>query len=132
MSEKKTKKFNPPTVIGKKVDEAKIQRAKQLRKQMTEEEVALWQRLRANQLNGFHFRRQQIIEGFIVDFYCHAAKLVVEVDGEIHEQQIKYDEQRDKVLLARGLQVLRIKNKEVRENLPEVLARIVARCSGKI
>jgi very-short-patch-repair endonuclease len=57
-----------------------------------------WQHLRANQLNGLHFRRQQIIDGFIADFYCHVARLVIEVDGEIHQQQAEYDAERDRVL----------------------------------
>jgi very-short-patch-repair endonuclease len=55
-------------VIGQKVDSALRQRAKELRREMTAEEKILWQHLRANRLHGFHFRRQQIIDGFIVDF----------------------------------------------------------------
>ena len=68
-------------IIGQRIDPAKAQRARELRRRMTTEEKALWQRLRANRLDGFHFRRQQVIDGFIVDFYCHAASLVVETDG---------------------------------------------------
>jgi len=115
-------------VIGQKVDPAKVQRAKELRRQMTGEEKVLWQQLRANRLDGFHFRRQQVIDGFVVDFYCHATGLVVEVDGEVHQQQAEYDAERDRHLSARGLRVLRIRNREVRENLPEILARIAAAC----
>ena len=115
-------------VIGQNVDRAKVQRAKELRRQMTGEERILWQQLRTNRLEGFHFRRQQVIDGFIVDFYCHAAGLVVEVDGGVHEGQAEYDEERDRLLSARGLRVLRVENREVRENLPDVLARIVAAC----
>jgi very-short-patch-repair endonuclease len=115
-------------VIGQKVTPIKIQRAKELRRQMTQEEKILWQHLRANQLNGLHFRRQQIIDGFIADFYCHAARLVIEVDGEIHQQQAEYDAERDRLLSARGLRLLRIKNEEVRQNLDSVLARIAKGC----
>jgi very-short-patch-repair endonuclease len=115
-------------VIGQKVTPIKIQRAKELRSQMTQEEKILWQHLRANRLNGLHFRRQQIIDGFIADFYCHAARLAIEVDGEIHQQQAEYDEERDQVLSARGLRLLRIKNEEVRQNLDSVLARIAKAC----
>jgi very-short-patch-repair endonuclease len=79
-------------------------------------------------LNGLHFRRQQIIDGFIADFYCHAARLVIEVDGEIHQQQAEYDAERDRVLLAPGLRLLRIKNEEVRQNLNSVLMRIATAC----
>src|ERR671933_105018 len=116
-------------VIGQKVTRIKVQRAKELRRQMTQEEKKLWQHLRANQLNGLHFRRQQIIDGFITDFYCHAARLVIEVDGEIHQQQAEYDAERDRILLARGLRLLRIRNEQVRQNLDKVLARISTVCS---
>ena len=115
-------------VIGQNVDRAKVQRAKELRRQMTGEERILWQQLRTNRLEGFHFRRQQVIDGFIVDFYCHTAGLVVEVDGGVHEGQAEYDEERDRLLSARGLRVLRVENRKVREDLPDVLARIVAAC----
>ncbi len=93
---------------------------------MTAEEGILWQHVRGNQLQGFHFRRQQVIDGFIVDFYCHAAGLVVEVDGGIHEQQAGYDAERDRVLAGRGLRILRIQNEEVRNDLAMVLRRIGA------
>jgi very-short-patch-repair endonuclease len=116
-------------VIGQKVDPIKTQLAQALRRQMTAEEKILWQHLRANRLNGLHFRRQQIIDGFIADFYCHAAGLVIEVDGKIHEKQIEYDAERDKVLSARGLRLLRIKNEEVRQELDKVLKRILTACS---
>ncbi len=115
-------------VIGQKVTPVKVQRAKELRRQMTQEEKILWQHIRANRLNGLHFRRQQIIDGFIADFYCHAARLVIEVDGEIHQQQTEYDAERDRDLLERGLRLLRIKNEEVRQNLNSVLMRIATAC----
>ncbi|MEH2369274.1 endonuclease domain-containing protein [Nostoc sp.] len=116
-------------VIGYKADLVKVQRAKELRQQMTPEEKILWQHLCANRLNGLHFRRQQIINGFIADFYCHATALVIEVDGKIHEQQAEYDAERDKVLSVRGLRLLRIKNEEVRHELDKVLMRISTACS---
>ena len=99
---------------------------------MTQEEKVLWKHLRANRLDGYHFRRQQVIDGFIVDFYCHAAGLVVEVDGEVHRQQIDYDVERDRVLSKHGLSILRIMNEEVRENLSGVLSRIADACRGEI
>ena len=69
---------------------------------------------RANKL-GVHFRRQQVIQGFIVDFYCHRAGLVVEVDGDIHDLQKDEDERREKVLSEMGLRVVRFGNEVVRE-----------------
>jgi very-short-patch-repair endonuclease len=95
---------------------------------MTPEEKLLWQRLRANRLQGLHFRRQQIIDGFIVDFYCHAADLVIELDGPAHQRRTDYDAERDRVISARGLRVLRIANSEITHDLEGVLARVVAVC----
>ncbi len=116
------------TVIGQKVKSEIAQRARELRRQMTLQERVLWKRLRTNRLEGFHFRRQQAIEGFIVDFYCHAASLIVEVDGPIHEQQAEYDDERDRILTARGFRVMRVRNEEVERDLEGVLERIAAAC----
>jgi very-short-patch-repair endonuclease len=115
-------------VIGQKVDSIKVQRAKELRRRMTPEEEMLWKALRANRLGGLHFRRQQIISGFIVDFYCHAAKVIVEVDGTVHERQAQADRERDQILTAKGFSVLRFTNDEIRENFTEVLAKIMNAC----
>jgi very-short-patch-repair endonuclease len=62
-------------LVGQKIAPMKMQRAKHLRHKSTQAEDALWQCLRRNQLEGLHFRRQQIIDGFIADFYCHAAAM---------------------------------------------------------
>jgi very-short-patch-repair endonuclease len=105
-----------------------VQRAKDLRRDMTAEERLLWSRLRANQVSGHHFRRQQIIDGFIVDFYCHSASLVIEVDGGVHQNQTAYDAERDTVLASRGLTIIRVTNDEVRRALAGVVARIAAAC----
>ena len=115
-------------VIGQHVDPVKVERAKELRRNMTEAEAILWQQLRGNRLNGLHFRRQQVIDGFIVDFYCHAAGLVVEVDGGIHAGQADCDVERDCVLAERGLRVLRVTNEDVRNDLSGVLGRILEAC----
>jgi very-short-patch-repair endonuclease len=118
-------------VIGQTVDAAKVQRAKELRRRMTAEERRLWEHLRTNRLDGFHFRRQQVIDGFIVDFYCHAAGLMVELDGAIHQQQEEYDAERDRRLSAHGLRVLRIRNQDVWNDLDDVLACIAVACRGE-
>jgi very-short-patch-repair endonuclease len=117
--------MNRYIVRGQKVDADKVRRAEEFRHQMTDEERTLWRHLRANRLHGFHFRRQQLIDGFIVDFYCHAAGLIVEVDGPVHQQQAGYDAERDRVLAARDLRILRIRNEEVRQDLQGVLDRIL-------
>ncbi len=113
-------------VRGRGASQAKDARAREMRAHPTPEEGLLWQRLRRNGL-GVHFRRQQIIDGFIVDFYCHAAGLVVEVDGPIHEQQVSYDEERDAIIAARGLRLFRVTNERVRANLPSVLVEVAAK-----
>lgn len=82
-----------------------------------------WQELRANKL-GVRFRRQQVIQGFIVDFYCHRAGLVVEVDGDIHDLQQDEDARREKVLTEMGLSMVRFRNDEVVRNMSAVIDKI--------
>lgn len=117
-------------VIGQKVSPEKVARAEELRQDMTPTEKILWAQLRTNRLDGLHFRRQQVIAGFIVDFYCHAAGLAVELDGPIHAQRADYDRERDRVLKEIGVRVLRFKNEEVLENLEAVLTAIREACQG--
>jgi very-short-patch-repair endonuclease len=115
-------------VIGQKVGPTMWQTAKQLRRQMTPEEKVLWQHLRAKRLGGLRFRRQQIIGRYIVDFYCHATELVIELDGAAHAYQVEQDQEREAFLSGRGLRVLRFKNQQVREDLPSVLSQIAEAC----
>ena len=110
-------------VTNQKITKEKLQRAKELRREMTPAEKILWEELRANKL-GVYFRRQQVIQGFIVDFYCHKAGLVIEVDGDIHDLQKEEDERREKVLSALGLRVVRFRNDEVMRNLSAVVGKI--------
>lgn len=116
-------------VTGQRVQAEKLQRAKWLRRAMTEAEKRLWPFLRSNRLGGWHFRRQQVIDGWIVDFYCHAAGLVIELDGPVHESRVEDDQERDRVLEQKGLRVLRITNQEVFAGLEAVLQRIQQVCS---
>jgi len=110
-------------VTGQKVAKAKLERAKELRREMTPAEKILWEELRANKL-GVHFRRQQVIEGFIVDFYCHKSALVVEVDGDVHDLQQEEDARREKALREMGLRVVRFRNDEVMRELSAVVGII--------
>jgi very-short-patch-repair endonuclease len=103
-------------------------RAKEMRRNMTPAESKLWYHLRRNNLSNFHFRRQQIIESYIVDFYCHLAKLVVEVDGSGHLDQTEYDQKRDEFLAGLGLKVLRFYNFDVIEDIDTVLEVILEHC----
>ena len=116
-------------VTNQKVTKEKLQRAKELRRDMTPAEKILWNELRANKL-GVHFRRQQVIAGFIVDFYCHKSALVVEVDGDVHDLQQEEDARREKALSALGLMVVRFRNDEVVKELSTVIGKIRQIISG--
>ena len=100
------------------------QRAQEMRRFATPAERALWQGLRRRTL-GAYFRRQFPIGPYILDFYCHAARLVVEVDGETHADPAS-DRKRNDWLTRRGLKVLRLWNNDVLENLSGVLQAIGA------
>src|SRR5258708_4763728 len=95
---------------GQKVQAEKLSLAKRLRREMTWTERSLWKDLRRNGVDGFHFRRQQVIGGYIVDFFCDSAKLAIELDGTVHQEQWEYDESRDKAISRCGVRVLRISN----------------------
>jgi len=105
--------------------------ARAMRREMTEAEAILWNHLRGNRCDGLHFRRQQVIDGFIADFYCHAVGLIVEADGSIHERQVDYDLLRDRLLSTRGLRVVRFSNDRIHTDLPAVLAEIQSLAIGK-
>jgi very-short-patch-repair endonuclease len=102
------------------------QRAKELRKIQTTAEQILWDRLRNRRLCELKFRRQHPIGAYIVDFYCDEDRLVIELDGGIHDQQKEQDEQRDSQLAAYGFHILRFQNQEVESNLEVVLGKIAA------
>ena len=116
------------TAINRRISPVKAALAKEFRSNMTPSEKILWKHLRTNKLGGFHFRRQQVIQGFIADFYCHAAGIIIEIDGGIHKQQQKYDSERDKVLSYGGFKVIRFKDTDVYKKLPMVLNSILEAC----
>ena len=86
----------------------------------------MWQVLRDRRCDGLKFRRQQPMGRFVVDFYCAELKLVIEVDGPIHESQRQRDAERQAVLEATGLRFLRVTSDQVIHDLPTVLASIQA------
>lgn len=116
------------TVIGLPVARRKEARARQLRQQMTPAEAALWQRLRNNQMDCLRFRRQQVIAGFIVDFYCHAAGVIVNVDGEVHRELEAAYAERDMILTARGFASIHITNDQALNRIEDTLATIESAC----
>jgi very-short-patch-repair endonuclease len=95
--------------------------AKNLRKNSTEAEKKLWLHLRAKQFQGLKFRKQAPMGRYIVDFVCHAKKLVIEVDGGQHAADKSRDRQRGIWLRAQGYEVMRFWNNEVLENVEGVL-----------
>jgi very-short-patch-repair endonuclease len=100
--------------------------AKRLRRDSTDAERALWFRLRDRRLDGRKFRRQVPIEGYVVDFLCVDAHLIIELDGGQHVVQAAADMKRTKVLEAAGYLVLRFWNNDVLGNMDGVLETIVA------
>jgi very-short-patch-repair endonuclease len=100
--------------------------AKELRKSMTEAEEMLWKQIRNNKLKGLKFRRQHPLDIFIADFYCHERKLILELDGGIHDtpEQMEYDEGRTAELEEKGFKILRFKNDEVLNDINQVLEKI--------
>ena len=100
-----------------------LENRRQLRKNMTAAEVRLWQALRSEKLFGRKFRRQHSIENFIVDFYCPAEKLIIELDGLVHHQKdiIQNDQERDTRLYQLGFIVLRFENNAIFSDLEKVL-----------
>jgi very-short-patch-repair endonuclease len=96
-----------------------------LRNQSTDAERYLWQHLRGKQLAGYRFRRQLPIAGFIADFACLEAKLMVELDGGQHAQHVGYDEQRDRLIEAQGFRILRFWDNQVFLETQAVLEQIM-------
>ena len=115
-----TRRINPLTTT----------RARSLRTGMTETERLLWQVLRGKQINGYRFRRQHPIGRYIADFACIEQKMVIELDGGQHQDQLVYDQARSTFLQAQGWQVLRFWNNDVLNNIDGVLASIAERLSG--
>ncbi len=92
-----------------------------MRSAPTLSELKLWTHLRKRQIARFKFRRQYVIHTFIVDFYCPAAKLIIEVDGPIHFSQGELDKEREEYLKSLGYRVIRFTNEQVTANLEAVI-----------
>ena len=95
--------------------------SKELRKKSTLAEVLLWNRLKGSKLLGFGFLRQRPIHKYIVDFCCPKLKLVIEIDGESHREKFEKDQIREKDLLALGSHVLRFSDRDVKQDMSNVL-----------
>ena len=108
-------------------NEETIHYAQILRKSMTEAEKILWNELKSRKLNGLKFRRQHPIHWYVADFYCHEKRLIIEIDGRIHEHEDlkEHDENRTAELERLGITVIRFKNDQVLNSLKEVLNEII-------
>ncbi len=111
-----------------RASEAVQQRARELRRAQTPAEEKLWACLRRKQLYDLKFRRQHPVGPFILDFYCAAHKLAVEIDGPSHGSQMVYDQARTAWLEERGYRVIRFTNDQVQRRLDDVLAEIARQC----
>ena len=99
-----------------------------LRRASTPAERRLWSVVRADRLDGLRFRRQHSLGPYVVDFYCAEARLVIELDGSVHDDPLRaaYDSERQQALEAQGLRVLRFSNAEVMGESESVAAAILA------
>lgn len=111
-----------------KTDPQALQNARNLRSNQTPAETKLWAALRSRQLEGIKFRRQVPIGNYIVDFYCHSARLAVEIDGDTHAGREAYDQQRTHWLNDQGVRVIRFTNRDVHEYLNDVIVQIIEAC----
>jgi len=119
-------------VHGQPVGPEKIQFAKLLRRTRTRPERLLRNALRHSQLNGLHFRRQQIAGDFVLDFYCDTARLAIELDGSFHDLSSERDESRDVKLRQMGITVLRVTNGELTKDPDSVAAWIAEQAAKRI
>jgi very-short-patch-repair endonuclease len=101
-----------------------FERAKYLRENMTDTEKILWNELKLNKIDGYRFKAQHPIDIYVVDFYCHKAKLVIEIDGKMHEFQKNEDISRADEIKSFGLKVIRFSNNDIRKNLTNVIEKI--------
>ena len=102
----------------------KIYVAREFRKNLTKSEKILWGALRNKRFLDLKFRRQHILEGYIVDFYCDRLKLVVEIDGDIHLKQINDDKARQKTIEEKGIRFFRVTAREAEDNINGVLEKL--------
>jgi very-short-patch-repair endonuclease len=102
------------------------QYARDLRGSQTLPEDILWQYLRSRRLDGLKFRRQHPLVEYVADFYCHEKKLVIELDGAVHDTEVNkdYDEARTNWLADLDVTVIRFRNKDVLHNLESVITAI--------
>ena len=113
-----------------RVDPRLLELARSMRHEAAPAEKILWSCLRNRQLSGFKFRRQHSVDRYIGDFCCVECKLIVDADGDSHQDRRENDEKRTADLARRGFRVIRFENTDVFENFEQVLMTIVYECEG--
>jgi very-short-patch-repair endonuclease len=114
--------------------EGTIQFARELRRNMTPGEKILWRKLKGKKINGVRIRRQHPIEYYIADFYCHEARMVIEVDGPIHNtlERKLYDLNRNAEMERLGIKVIRFSDHEVKNNTKKVVFMITEEINKRL
>ena len=110
-------------MLNKNCQPKKFRLARRMRRESTAAENTFWQAVRRKAL-GVRVRRQEVVLGFIADFYCPKAKLIIEIDGSSHAKKTLEDAQRDAIFKQYGFSTLRIPNERVLEDLPRVLSAV--------
>jgi very-short-patch-repair endonuclease len=113
-----------PIARGQHVEPEKRELARCLRRRQTRAESKFWEMVRDRRLDGMKFRRQQVIQGFVADFYCPQCELVVEIDGDYHMGMDRADRERELAFRALGLSVVRFTNREVLDEEQEVVRQL--------
>jgi type I restriction enzyme M protein len=98
--------------------------ARSLRKDQTKTEKIVWELIRDRKFMNYKFRRQHVIEGYVVDFYCHELKLGIEIDGGIHIKRKDYDKLRQEAIESEGITLIRIKNRDILNCKRSVLVKL--------
>ena len=118
----------PGPLRNQKINPKKLELARQFRKNPTESEDVVWQMLRNRQIKNLKWRRQQVIDGFIADFYCAELNVVLEIDGSIHDnEEVKeYDTYRASVFESKGIKTFRLRNEDCdKQHLTELIENII-------
>ena len=119
----------PKGVIrNQRINPKKLEIARQFRKNPTESEDAVWQMLRNRQIHNLKWRRQQVIDGFIADFYCAELNVVLEIDGPVHDNEDvkEYDAYRTSVFESKGIRTFRLRNEDCdKQHLIELIENII-------
>ena len=106
------------------------QRARELRKTGNVSEILFWKQVRNKKFLSLDFHRQKIIGNYIVDFYCPALDLVVEIDGSSHDSKIDYDQKREEYLTSLGLHIVHFPDIEIKKNLCNVMEYLGEYCKN--